>query len=246
MQNNGGATFTHELLFGSPAIDRGDTALATDQRNFARSLDGDGDSTAADDIGAFEFVSSIGFSGAMSATTAEGGAFTFTLTRTGIPTAAASVTVTASGTATANTEYTLTTSDGAIGTSSVIVNFAPGETTKTVTVNTTDDAIDEVDETVILTLTSNTPLTASANLNTAILTITDNDAAPSLSINDVTLAEGNAGTTPFKFSPSPSQPPAPSGRLWILQQLTARRRRAWTTQQRAGHLASLRVKRRRP
>jgi len=58
LQNNGGPTFTRALLAGSPAIDTGFTALATDQRGFMRPYDfplipnapgGNGS-----DIGAFE------------------------------------------------------------------------------------------------------------------------------------------------------------------------------------------------
>ncbi len=56
--NYGGATRTMALLPGSPAIDAGDTTLATDQRGIARPQG------AADDIGAFE---SRGFSLAYSA-----------------------------------------------------------------------------------------------------------------------------------------------------------------------------------
>jgi CSLREA domain-containing protein len=56
LQNNGGSTFTRGLLLGSPAIDAGDntTCLATDQRGINRPRDGDGDSTATCDIGAYE------------------------------------------------------------------------------------------------------------------------------------------------------------------------------------------------
>ncbi|MSQ28793.1 MAG: hypothetical protein EXR51_11775 [Dehalococcoidia bacterium] len=58
LQNNGGPTFTHALLPGSPAIDAGDNTgcPATDQRAVARPVDGNGDSSAVCDIGAFEFV----------------------------------------------------------------------------------------------------------------------------------------------------------------------------------------------
>ena len=64
LQDNGGPTFTHALLTGSPAIDAGNPAVpgsggnacaATDQRGFVRPIDGNGDSTATCDIGAFEF-----------------------------------------------------------------------------------------------------------------------------------------------------------------------------------------------
>jgi CSLREA domain-containing protein len=57
LQNNGGKTETHALLWGSPAIDAGnnDTCEATDQRSEIRPLDGDDDRQAVCDIGAFEF-----------------------------------------------------------------------------------------------------------------------------------------------------------------------------------------------
>jgi hypothetical protein len=48
LQNNGGATLTHALLLGSPAIDAGDTDLTADQRGITRPQG------IADDIGAFE------------------------------------------------------------------------------------------------------------------------------------------------------------------------------------------------
>ncbi len=57
LADNGGPTQTHALLAGSPAIDAGSPDCpppATDQRGLARPADGDGDGTAACDIGAFE------------------------------------------------------------------------------------------------------------------------------------------------------------------------------------------------
>ncbi len=56
LQDNGGPTQTHALLFGSPARDRGSNVAVpgTDQRGFARIFDGDGNGTATVDIGSFE------------------------------------------------------------------------------------------------------------------------------------------------------------------------------------------------
>ena len=56
LADNGGPTPTHALVPGSPAIDAGQAAPcpATDQRGVTRPLDGDGDSSADCDAGAFE------------------------------------------------------------------------------------------------------------------------------------------------------------------------------------------------
>jgi hypothetical protein len=65
LKNNGGPTPTHALVPGSPAIDAGDPGgcrdsqgalLNTDQRGFARHVDGNNDGTARCDIGAVEGV----------------------------------------------------------------------------------------------------------------------------------------------------------------------------------------------
>lgn len=56
LRDNGGPTFTHALLFGSPARDAGDNFNTTtgDQRGFNRIFDGDGNGVSTIDIGSFE------------------------------------------------------------------------------------------------------------------------------------------------------------------------------------------------
>ena len=56
--NNGGSTYTHALLVGSPAIDSGDNVncLAIDQRYFNRPEDGNMDAESRCDIGAYEYI----------------------------------------------------------------------------------------------------------------------------------------------------------------------------------------------
>ena len=63
-----------------------------------------------------------------------------------------------------------------------------------------NDAIDEPGETVNLAITGATGGATLGTPNTAVLTIDDNDGPPAFSINDVTLAEGNSGTTAFTFT----------------------------------------------
>jgi Ca2+-binding RTX toxin-like protein len=56
LQDNGGPSLTHSVLFGSPARDGGTNfgVQTTDQRGFARVFDGDGNGVATVDIGSFE------------------------------------------------------------------------------------------------------------------------------------------------------------------------------------------------
>jgi len=84
-----------------------------------------------------------------------------------------------------------------------------GNTSGTITVNPTTDATIEADETVVLTLAAGTGYTVGVP-NSATGTIL-NDDLPTLTINDVTASEGNAGTTSFTFTVSLSQPAGPGG-----------------------------------
>ena len=76
LQNNGGLTKTHALLTGSPAINKGSTTLAADQRGVSRPQG------AADDVGAFELemVNTAPVASGQSVTTNEDTAKAITLT----------------------------------------------------------------------------------------------------------------------------------------------------------------------
>jgi hypothetical protein len=101
---------------------------------------------------------------------------------------------TADGTATNGYDY-----GGTGGT----VTFAPGETSKTVSVSIYGDTIVENDETFTMTLSN--PVNAAIAVGTATGTIR-NDDYPIVSVSGRTAAEGNSGTTPFNFTLSLSQP----------------------------------------
>jgi hypothetical protein len=93
---------------------------------------------------------------------------TLTVTRTGGTTGTATVDFsTVNGTATNRSDYA-----GNFGT----LRFAAGETTKTFQVLLTDDVYEEFDETITVTL-SNPTGAALGSLNTAVLSIVDNDTA---------------------------------------------------------------------
>ena len=114
---------------------------------------------------------------------------------------------TETGTATAPADYT-----AASGT----LTLAPGTTSLQIPVAIVGDVVDEVDETFTVTLSDASNATLATAQGTG--TIADNDAPPSLTINDVSLPEGNAGTTPFTFTVTLS---AASGRPVTVNYATA-------------------------
>ena len=75
------------------------------------------------------------------------------------------------------------------GTLSGSLTFSPGDTSKTLTVSTTEDTTDEDDETFTVTLSS--PSNATVNVATGKGTINDDDAAPMLSVDDADAEEGD-------------------------------------------------------
>jgi len=146
------------------------------------------------DGGALQF-SATSFSASESANTT-----LITVKRTGGAAGEARVNyATSNGTATAGQDYT--------GTSGTLI-FPDGVTTQTFSVAISNDSMDEPDETAVLTLSNPSGTGALGSPVSADLSITDDDSAPSLSINDASVTELNSGTNNVSFTVTLS---APSG-----------------------------------
>lgn len=189
----GGATWTHALQPGSPAIDAADNAdcPVTDQRGVTRPFDGDNDSTAVCDIGAVELRNQIEIE---DVTVEEGDAGTtnavFTVTLS--PPSSQPISLnyeTADDTAEAGSDY-ITDLD--------MLTFNPGETTKFITIAVLGDTDDEANETFFLNLSGT--LEADIVDGQAVGTIVDDDGLPSLTIAEATIDEGNTGTAVAEFT----------------------------------------------
>lgn len=115
----------------------------------------------------------------------------FTITRSGATGGVSTVKYkTTNGTATAGSDYTalpLTT-----------VTFAAGETTKAVSVVVSGDTAAEVNETFNVALS--VPTGATISDTTGIGTIVNDDGRSLLSVGDVVVTEGSAGTTTVAFT----------------------------------------------
>lgn len=101
---------------------------------------------------------------------------------------------TADGTAIAGSDYSST---------SGTLTFAPGQTSQTVNVNVTPDLVNEVTESFTLNLSSPSSATIADGSGTG--TILDDDE-PTLSVDNVSVVEGDSGTTAVSFSVTLSNP----------------------------------------
>jgi len=101
---------------------------------------------------------------------------------------------TANGTATAGSDYVATS--GAL-------TFAPGEVEKPVVVLVNGDTVDESQETFFLDISNVQNATVSSSRGTGFI---NDDDGPTISINDVTITEGNAGTKAATFTLTLSGP----------------------------------------
>ncbi|MAT99948.1 MAG: hypothetical protein CL608_22640 [Anaerolineaceae bacterium] len=194
-----GTTYIYPLDAASPAVDAGDplNCPATDQQGRPRPLDGNMNGTAVCDIGAFEYgiplrigdvIVTEGDSGSTMANFAVTLDFAVPVTVT--------VAYASSGqSALADLDY-----EEVFGT----LTFDPGQTTQTIAVPILGDLLDEVDETFVVTLTN--PTRAYLAKGQAVGTILDNDPLPGLSINDVTVTEGDSGSQTASFGVTLSAP----------------------------------------
>jgi hypothetical protein len=101
---------------------------------------------------------------------------------------------TANGTATAGADYVATAGG---------VTFAPGEVEKPVVVLVNGDTVDEAQETFFLDISNVQNATVSSNRGTGFIV---DDDGPTISVNDVTVTEGNAGTKAATFTLTLSGP----------------------------------------
>ncbi|MFB8791963.1 MAG: Calx-beta domain-containing protein [Potamolinea sp.] len=102
---------------------------------------------------------------------------------------------TADGTATGGSDYTALTG---------ILSFNPGVTSQTVTVAVNGDTTFESNETFLVNLSN--PSNATITKNQGLGTIINDDSLPKISISDLTLTEGNNGTSNAFFTVNLSNP----------------------------------------
>jgi hypothetical protein len=99
------------------------------------------------------------------------------------------------GTATLGSDYT--------GPTSGTVTIAPGQDSGVIRITVVGDTVHEPNETIGVTLSSPVGTDTSLGQSTATATIVNDDpvaSKPSLSINDVSIVEGDSGTKPMTFT----------------------------------------------
>src|SRR4029079_14205621 len=101
---------------------------------------------------------------------------------------------TSNGTATAPSDYIATSGAAA---------FAPGEVEKPVVVLVNGDTVDETQETFFLDISNVQNATVNSSRGTGFI---NDDDGPTISINDVSVTEGNAGTKAATFTLTLSGP----------------------------------------
>jgi subtilisin-like proprotein convertase family protein len=117
--------------------------------------------------------------------------YTFTVTKTGSTALNSSVNFT-------TVDGSATIADNDYQSQSGTLTFLPTDTTKTITILVNGDTTFEADETFAVQLSGASGATISDADGTG--TITNDDSAPAIAIDDVTQVETNSGTTSFVFT----------------------------------------------
>src|SRR5207247_644919 len=78
------------------------------------------------------------------------------------------------------------------------LTFGPNVTTQPVNITIQSDFLDETDETFNVNLFN--PTNAVISDNVGVGTIVDDDGPPNMTINDISVTEGNSGTTTATFT----------------------------------------------
>lgn len=99
-------------------------------------------------------------------------------------------------------------SNAMLGPNAGTVTFLPGSTTAVLIVDPISDTLPEANETFIFTITDGSGYSVGTPSSATGTILNDDVAQPSISINDVTLLEGNAGTAALTFSLTRSGPTA--------------------------------------
>ncbi|WP_448265089.1 Calx-beta domain-containing protein [Nostoc sp. DSM 114159] len=138
-------------------------------------------------------------------------AVTFTVTRSGGIGVASTVNYAFNGAATFGSDYNNIQVTGGGTAVSGTLSFAVGETTKTITADVLGDNIFELNEDITVILSNPSLITGAPNStitnSSATVNIINDDSQPTISISDVSVAEGNTGaTTNANFIVSLSNP----------------------------------------
>jgi len=149
-------------------------------------------------------VAVIGFGDAGSSVTVneDAGSVTLSLVRTGPATSAASVIVTTTSSGSASFANSADFSAG-----SQTITFAAGQTQRSVTINITDDAIAEVNENFVVSLSGVSGAIVDSGASSRTVTINDNDQSVWAITNAGDVVEG-AGTATFTVSRTGASPAA--------------------------------------
>ena len=126
-------------------------------------------------------------------------AVTFTVNRSGGIGVASTVDYAFGGTATFGSDYNNIQVTGGGTTASGTLSFAVGETTKTITADVLGDNTFELNEDITVILSNPSLITGTPNStitnSSATVNIINDDSQPTISISDVSVTEGNTGTT---------------------------------------------------